>query len=436
MTAASVATGTLTADHPLRRELNDEVHARPPESLVPPLRVSYLAVLSSWATRDRHWELVADLAARHGRPAPARDAVHHSVDLGPFRLKWERHTEFTRYTFIVAGAGSDPFGELAIAAVPADWLAAIPGEVMVAAHVAMLPAAAAELDDEAIAARWFRGNALVGGRIAGGAATAFTDFRIQDDRFSRFLVLDRGMVPRQAGRIVQRLLEIDTYRVLALLALPVARELTPALGRSERELAEITNALVTADRKDEPVLLDRLTRLEAEIESRAAESTFRFSAAEAYYDIVRRRIAELREERVPGYQTFEEFTERRLAPAMNTCTAAALRQERLSRRVARANQLLSTRIDITNEHQTQALLESMDRRALIQLRLQTTVESLSVAALTYYVVGLVGYAAKGAKAAGAPFSPDLAMAVAVPFVALVAWSGMRRMRRLVTKGAS
>ncbi len=157
---------------------------------------------------------------------------------------------------------------------------------------------------------------------------------------------------------------------------------------------------MTADAADEPALLDRLTRLEAEIENRQSETRFRFSASDAYYELVRQRIDELREQRIQGLQTFREFTERRLAPAMNTCRSAAARQESLSQRVARATRLLSTRVDLTRERQNQALLESMDRRASLQLRLQSTVEGLSVAAVTYYVVALIGHAAEALHEAG------------------------------------
>jgi uncharacterized membrane-anchored protein len=126
-------------------------------------------------------------------------------------------------------------------------------------------------------------------------ATALTDFRIHDDGFSRFLVLDRNMSARQSGRMVQRLLEIDTYRIMASLALPVARELAPSLTRGEQELARITAALVDANADDEPLLLDRLTRLGAEIDSRKAANYYRFSAASAYYELVQRRAADLHE---------------------------------------------------------------------------------------------------------------------------------------------
>ena len=146
--------------------------------------------------------------------------------------------------------------------------------------------------------------------------------------------------------------------MMALLALPVARGLAPQLSRYEGELAELAAALIVAREADEPLLLDRLTRLEAEIGQRQTETDYRFSAAVAYHELVQRRIAELREERIQGLQTFREFTERRLAPAIGTCRTAAARLESLAHRAARAGQLLSTRVDVTLERQNQAVLDS------------------------------------------------------------------------------
>ena len=423
----------LPADHPQRFDLNNEVHARPPESLVAPVRISFLALLSDTRQREREWQGLCDLAQRFGVAPPAPGASHYSTDFGPFRLTWERHSEFARYKFLVAGAGEDPFAEPAIAAVPADWLADLPGQTMVAAHVALARAGTEPADLDGIAARLFGGNALIGAAVAGGAAVALTDFRIQADGWSRVLVADRSLTPRQAGRTVQRLLEMDTYKIMALLALPVARELVPVLTEHERELAHITGAMPDADLEAEPVLLDRLTRVAAEIESRESENLYRFSAAAAYYALVRRRIEDLREQRIQGLQTFSEFIEQRLAPAMNTCQAVAARQNSLSSRVAHATQLLSTRVDLTRERQNQAVLESMNRRAKLQLRLQSTVEGLSVAAVTYYVVGLVGYAAKGLHSAGVEVNPELTMGIAIPIVAGIVALGLHRIRRVVTR---
>jgi uncharacterized membrane-anchored protein len=423
---------TLPPDHPQRIELNDEAHARPAEALKAPVRISYLALFSDSSLRDQQRAHLAELAEDFGVKPPGEKAIHYSADFGRFRIKWERHSEFARYKFIIPGTGGDdPFAEPAIRKVPAAWLAKIAGQTIVATHAAIIPAAGVLQDFDSLSARLFAGNALVGAGISGNAAIAVTDFRIRADGFSRLLVLDRALRPRQAGRALQRLLEIDTYRLMAQLSLPIARQLAPILAASERELAEITAALPHVTDAGEPELLDRLTQLEAEIESRESQNDYRFSASRAYYQLVQRRIAELREDRLPGIQTFQEFTELRLAPAMNTCQVAAARQESLSTRVSRATQLLSTRVELTREHQEMQVLQSMNRRADLQLRLQQTVEGLSVAAITYYIIGLIGYAAKGAKAAGAPVNPDLAMGIAIPIVILIVALGIRRIHHMV-----
>lgn len=413
---------TLPPEHHLRAELNYEVHARPPDALAGPLRVSYLAMLGGEGPREAALAAMRTLALRFGVVPPAEGASHWSADLGIFRVRWEQHTEFHRVMFIRDGVTEKPFAEPAITFVPSDWVAALPGELLVAADLELVHDA-----EEALAANLFGDNQVVGS-VIGGRGLAFTDFRISGHGFARFLVVQGSMSASIAGRNIQRLLEIDTYRMMALLALPVARGLAPQLTRWEQELAEIASALTRASPDDEPVLLNRLTRLASEIESQEAATRYRFSAAAAYYALVQRRIAELREERMESLQTFQEFTERRLAPAMDTCQSTTARQEALSRRVLRVTQLLQTRVDITREAQNGAVLVSMNRRARQQLRLQQTVEGLSIAAITYYIVGLAGYAAKGLG----PYwsiDPDWITAGAIPIAAgFVAW-GLHRARR-------
>lgn len=422
----------LPPNHSQRFELANEVHARPPEALVAPTKMTFLACYSAPANREAEWQAVAALTERFGARPPDPEVNHFSTDLPPFRLKWERHTEFSRYKFITADGDDRPFDVPAIAAVPDDWINAIPGEVMVASHVVIRPVGSTALTHDKVSADYFDGNSMVGAILSGGAAASFTDFRIREDGFSRVLVEDRSTAPRQAGRLVQRLLEIDTYRIMAMLALPVAKRLTPALDRGEMELAAITNALTGLNDLDEPELLDRVTKLQAEIESNDAETQFRFSAAAAYYDLVHRRIVDLREERIEGLQTFQEFIERRLAPAMNTCAAVRARQENLSQHLARATQLLSTRVNIASERQNQAILESMNRRAELQVRLQETVEGLSIAAITYYIVGLVSYVVKGLKATGVGLNAELATALSIPIVLVMVAFGVRKLKQLVT----
>lgn len=118
-----------------------------------------------------------------------------------------------------------------------------------------------------------------------------------------------------------------------------------------------------------------------------------------------------------------------MTPAVATCASTSLRLHGLSDRVAQASALLSTRVDITRERQNQALLASMDRRARLQLRLQQTVEGLSVAAIVYYVTGLIGYLAKAGKAGGLALQPDLLVGLSIPLVAGAVIFALRRARR-------
>ena len=426
----------LPPNHPRRIELNDEVHARPPEALKAPVRISFLALIQDPGEGGKERAHLAQLALRLGAEPPGQDANHFSADLGAFRLKWERHTEFSRYMFIVDGPSADPFGDTAMQVVPPDFVSGLPGKVMVATHAAFLPQDGADISAERLSEMYFAGHALVGSEIGGGAGTALTDFRIHPGGFGRVLILDRALTALQAGRLLQRLFEIDSYKTMALLAFPTARGLGPLLGRAEHELSDITATLASSEPADENALLDRLTRLEAEIERQAAENQFRFAASAAYHDLVQRRILELRERRIEGLQTFGEFIERRLGPAMNTCRAVAGRLEALSNRVSRATQLLSTRVDVSQARQNQEILRSMNRRVQMQLRLQQTVEGLSVAAVTYYIVGLVGYLAKGFRPLGIHLEPDLVTGVSIPVVLLLTWLGVGRIRRSATSSRS
>ena len=418
----------LPGDHPERFALAEEVHARPPEPLPTPARASYLAVLVDADARAQETAHLSRLCERFAVPPPGREATHFSARLGGLRLKWERHGEFSSWTLIAPGAESEPFAEPATALLPEGWLRGLPGQTLMAAH-AVLAAAPAQPPDEAELARHFEDNLVVGAQVGDGEALAYTDFKIHSDGCSRFLLLGHGLTPRVAGQMLQRLFEIEAYRMMALLALPMARRQSPRIVAIEKSLAELTDGIARDEGAADETLLHELTRLAAEVESGLAASQFRFGACRAYAELVRTRIAELREVRLGGMPTIGAFMARRFEPAVATCLTVSARLHDLSERVAQASALLSTRVDIARERQNQALLSSMDRRAKLQLRLQQTVEGLSVAAIVYYMVGLVGYLAKGGKAAGLPLNADLTAGLAVPLVAVAALLVIRRARK-------
>ncbi|MEM1377518.1 MAG: DUF3422 domain-containing protein, partial [Pseudomonadota bacterium] len=166
-----------------------------------------------------------------------------------------------------------------------------------------------------------------------------------------------------------------------------------------------------------------------ELEADAASSLYRFGASRAYHNIVDDRLQGLEKEPVPGYDTFSFFLERRLAPAMRTCRAIEERQANLSRKLARTANLLRTRIDVEVEKQNRNLLQSMDKRAKLQLRLQQTVEGLSVAAVSYYVVGLISYIISGMETSALGVSNQLIIAATVPIVVMGIWFTVRRIRK-------
>jgi uncharacterized membrane-anchored protein len=427
-------TTSFPADHPDRRALADEVHARPYEALDTPERATCVAVQVDADDRERERAHLASLCERFGAAPPRAESIHFVVRLGTLRLKWERHSEFSSYTVFAPGKSARPFSEPASSLLPPGWLEAIPGRTLFAGHAKLIRGADGP-PDPVFLAEHFDGNVVVGGEIGDGAGVACTDFRIHADGYARFLVLDRSLTPRQAGRMLQRLFEIEAYRMMALLALPVARQQGPRIVAIERSLARLIEHIARADGADE-ALLGELTALAARVESALVASQYRFGASGAYYELVLARIAELRERRIPGMQTIDEFMTRRLGPAMATCTSMSRRLHDLSERVARASSLLSTRVEIARERQNQVLLGSMDRRARLQLRLQQTVEGLSVAAVTYYVVGLVGYAVKGLKAGGMHVDTDLASGAAIPVVAALVAFAVHRARRRINAGAA
>lgn len=421
----------ILKEHSLRRTLAGEVHARPYEQVAAPVRASHLAILHDGLQAADERAFLTELLAIHGAEAPAESTNYFSRDLGALRLRWERHAEFSTYTFLRFDGFDHPFAEPALALVPVEWLERLPGKVLTATHLAMEKTARGPDEITAL----FDGNPLIAAKILGSAAECWTDFRLHADGFGRIWVRDKDLTRGQTGRVMQRLLEIETYRMMALLAFPPARQANAETSRMDSGLAAIVTELADpAIAQNDRELLERLTSLAAEAERLDAATSFRLGAARAYYAIVNQRIAELREDRMPGLQTIGEFMDRRLAPAMKTCESAAERQQLLARRAARAGDLLRTRVDIALEEKNRDLLRSMNRRAQMQLRLQETVEGLSVVAISYYLLGLVLYAAKGFKGAGLPVDPDIAALVALPVIVGAVVLGVRRLRRALSGG--
>jgi len=402
-----------------------EVHARPFRAIGCPRTILHYAFLTDAeeAAKDHAW--LSEFCVSRGGHVPADGARYHNLPFGGGTLSWEQHAEFTTYTWDGDAHAQTIFGKVP-ANHPFGAAFRAPGDLLVAVRLELRGG-----DDTIEWRSQFDDSSLTVSIVEDGAAMVATDFRQDGDGLTRVLVCNRTMSDVQSGAIVQRLLEVETYRTLAMMGLFEATKLQPDIRRFEIELAELTGQMKdTSALGANQELLDKLSALAAALEAGATASTFRFGASRAYDQIVRARLETLREEPAPGELSMASFLVRRLAPAMRTCQAIEDRQAMLSRKLARATTLLRTRVDVELEDQNRSLLQSMNRRARLQLRLQQTVEGLSVAAVSYYVVGLISYLAKAAKSAGLPL-PDanVTTGFAVPVVVLAIWWTVRRLRQ-------
>jgi uncharacterized membrane-anchored protein len=426
------ASAMLPPADALRETAHNEIHARPPARIHLPALVLFIAVLNEDVDRQQECDHLNRLPGQGALTPSDLQLNFLSMRMPQSILRWERHGEFTRYMLVqdlppqmledgAAGAIDT------MLAIPPSWLAGIPGKTIAAVQLVM---STTQLDDAQAALdvgqSWFGARTVVASLMGNGHSLALTDFRLQHAGYERILVLARpDTTPARAGRIAQRLLDMETYRLMSLRGLPVAKDMSAILAQSEAALADVTARLESRS-ASEAQLLDSLIHVAAGVERATAEHAYRFSATLAYEGLVRQRIAELRERPVQGTQTIGEFMLRRLSPAIATVAATAQRLGSLSQRIERTSGLLRTRVDIATETQNQQLLAKLTRGQELQLRLQATVEGLSIAAISYYVVSLLLYAGKSAKAIGLPINPEMAAGALIPLVLFGVWRATRR----------
>lgn len=433
-TPSSARGSTALPDHPLRYDLTNELHARPFPGLKPPSHAVYLAIKQpdNAAQRDRQADRdhLLELLDRFGATHPAPGATHYFGTLGKHRIKWESHTEFTTYTIFSDGVAEKPFDPSSFDVFPQEWLARSPGACITST---MIRVETLDGPQESVVERaktWFVSESLAVSSVLEDSAVVAGDFRIDSGGHTRFAVFARpGTGPRRIGRIVQRLAEIETYKTMSMLGLPRARDLSKRMGEIDTRLTHLVGEMTTEGAEAEGNLR-QLLGISAELENMLAQSTFRFGATAAYEALVLQRVAALREQRISGRITIEEFMSRRFDPAMRTVKSTEARLKAMAERAIRAGDLLRTRVDVERQAQNQELLASMDKRADLQLRLQKTVEGLSVVAISYYAVNLATYLAYPVTEP-LEISKSMATAILTPIVVLAVWLMVRQIRKHV-----
>jgi len=426
-------------DHPLRTVLHEEVHARPPVALWPRDRILNQAFLLKGSDRQQQIDWINAISEQTKQPIdPNHGQTFRIIELRPAPqrviIKWELHGEFSSISAIIQQEQliTEPSikSRVGLENEVNQLLAKLTIKPMHEAGGLRISAIDIAFEDRGLfkeadeVSHLFSGNTLIGSSIlTNQKAQLWTDLQVNEDGFISFLVPHAGMGSRQAGRVARRITEVEIYRMASMLAFPVAKSLSGPLRNAEAELSELSKEISMAQNQESVAthqdgeFLERISTLASKIEEWISEHGLRFTAAEAYSQLTAKNLEELSEASLPGVQTLSEFMERRFAPAMSTCSWTQRRLRELSDRISRTTQILRTRIEFVNESQTQELLASMDRRAKIQLRLQETVEGLSVLVLTYYAVSLIIYMAKGVKELGLMVPAELIGGASAPIIA-------------------
>lgn len=409
------------SDHPARAAVLGEVHARPVEFVPSPARIRRVALLlprSPEAVTAAHRRF-AEWCGTAGIAVPDPGTRQHVFDVGSRHVTWELHTEFVTLTWASTlgdwenwpeGIGLQSFGPAQlIACMRIDLIdsATVPERILVGFNPASLCASS----------------------IEGGQAQVATDFVADADSFTRFELAGGNVLPLRRAILVRRLLEIETYRTLALLGLPLAREISPALTGSEADLAaaiaSLTNASNLVEARESLATLHGLAVRSGQL---VEQTSYRFAASHAYGDILRRRLRSLGEEALSGASTLERYLGNRIDPALATCLAVEKRELALSEKLERATELLDTRISLEIQTQNKAVLDTIAATSESQFRLQATVEGLSTIAISYYLLGILTYVF-AAVGEFAHISKTMVTAIAAPIILFIVWLAIRAIRR-------
>lgn len=433
-TVLPISSLSKIATHPLREKLYNELHNRPFQSISTPAQLTHIAIQHKGKLKQQEHEFISMLCNMFQVNTPAESMPCFSQDFGLFSLRWERHLEYSTYTFIRQAPLTDsPFIKNAIDYVPNNWFERMPGEVIAAVHLV--------IERENISGpithnveQYFDNMSLIASAPVHSQARVWSSFKLHEDGFGRFLIYQQELSAEQLGRLIQQLLQLDTYRLMATLGLPLAQAINSELSQLDVQLQQVTTYIALGSEKSDRELLTQVSKIAAKVEDFRSQSTYRFSATNAYYDVVLQRMEELKEDEIPGYMTLQEFLMRRITPAVKTCQTASNHLEDISRRVTRASDLLRTRVEMVLQEQNQTLLKSMNHRANVQMRLQQTVEGLSVAAISYYGMQLFETMLSSLPSLGIEYNHELVSGFSVPIVIGLVFVGTRLVHKRLMKG--
>jgi len=416
----------------LAGRLSREWHARPRIELPSLFRCTHVVELGQGERLAAIRARLTDYCARSGQSGPARDASFHLACADDSFVRWEEHTEFVTHSVFKAADGRSPFTTPPFDGLDASFRDGLLGDRFFGARIEVVRPPEGDPTGHALAQRLLGPSEVYGGRMSAETACVWSAFQPDPEGFTRVLIVSPGGHDERLSRLTHRLLDLESYRILAMMGLPVARGVMGSLSGYESEMDAIMGQLSDARASEqEERSLQAITRLAAQVEHVAFGNAFRFAASRAYARIVERRCEEVDERIIDDHQRFTQFLLRSLQPAMRTCEAAELRMQRIAEQTARAAGILETMAEVSQKRQSQEIMRSLAKSSNLQVELQQAVEGFSIFAISYYVVGLLGYLLKWLKAIGLELSLEALTGAAVPFVVLLVWALVVRARRRI-----
>lgn len=422
----------MMREHPLRNELIDEIHARSFHDfsgLGRFIRYIYLTPDDD----SECFDYINEYLSSHGKPKISDNQKFLRVEFGEFAIRIERHTEFFTISFLdkeqpdKRGLAEGAFDPSALPYLPFDWINEMPCDVF---HAIWLEVGGKPISllSQVEAKLLLKSRAAPANLISDKSAQLYLGFDRDDNGFTRAVIFNITLAPIRMGRVVQRVVEMETYRFIAMMGLAIVKEHSPTVSKLDKSFNKLTNDISTTINTpdaDMRILLKHYSTISATLEQTSSDTSYRLAATKAYRDVFLARLHALRPTYLDGHQGLIGFTDRRMMPAMQTCEAFSARLERLSKRSVRVGQLIQTETESKIQEQNRDLLVSMDRRARTQLRLQQTVEGFSIVALTYYGVGLVHYLAKGLPLAEWGVTSGMINALSVPIIGITVFTLIR-----------
>ncbi|MGV6807950.1 MAG: DUF3422 family protein [bacterium] len=411
-------------EHPQRKMIGEVLHHRIFPMLPSPCRVfQYLFT----GTEGKSSEEIANLnrLCRSGDELLDTDIQSLNIDFGDILFRWEKHSEFSTYSWVITHSLDSLFVHPEDAGVPKHWLADVPGELFRLSQIRLMTSDDKSPSDQY--EKYFEPQSCVRSRLAGGQAEIWTDFRLHEEGAGRTLLLDHGLHPQSRGRLLQQILDVGNYRRMALLGWPLTQETLRNLDDIEARHAVISKKIESRE-EDDQSLLEDIVALSARSEAMFANNCSRLHATLAYYQMTVDRLESIKEQPVDGFLTLRNFTDRRLKPAIRTAESVLFRQRELASRLGRSSDLIRTRSNHKLERQNQSLLQSIDDSARTQVNLQRLVELVSLIAVSYYLIDFVHFLFVGWSHLDSRIDPEIGRAAAIPVVMLMTVTGLYWLR--------